>query len=245
MSSRRPYANAPITEAIIDLRVELPAGTRLPELEYVHKRIKDDYPTKIERKLATGSIEVGLRVSATAQAEQIGFAFTSADKKQTALSLLSGFTFGRQKPYESWDPFRDEARRVWGFYRAIAKPTKVTRLAIRNINRIDIPKAYVELKDYFRTSPEISPDLPQQMDSFFMQAQLSFPDLDSIAIINQTAIPPSVSQTVSIILDIDLQRGQNVPQDEDAIWACFEELRTKKDEIFEACITDASRELFK
>jgi uncharacterized protein (TIGR04255 family) len=231
-------------ETIIDLRVDLPIGTRLTDVEYVHKRIKADYPTKAERKLATGSFEVGDRVSATAQSEQIGYAFTSADKKQTALSLLTGFSFGQLKPYPGWDPFRDEARRLWAVYRATVKPVQITRLAVRTLNRIDIPKPAIDLKEYFRTSPEISPDLPQETTSFFMQVQLPFQELDAVAIINQTIKPIEGQPAASVLLDIDLQRGQNVPQDEIGIWDCFEALRDKKDDIFEACITGASRELF-
>jgi uncharacterized protein (TIGR04255 family) len=44
------YENAPITEALIDIRVELPASvTGLQVLESVYDRVKESYPGKKKR----------------------------------------------------------------------------------------------------------------------------------------------------------------------------------------------------
>ncbi len=241
---RQHYESAPITEAIIDLKVDLPPAARVAELEYVHKWIRGEYPESAPRQMAMGRIELGDRVSASAQSEQVGYVFTSADKKQIAQAQLSGFSFSRLAPYESWEPFRDEARRVWGFYRKAAAPVLVSRLAVRNINRIDIPEKNVDLKKYFRTSPEISTDLPQTMSGFVMQVQLPIPEIRAIATISQTIVPPPNENTVSVVLDIDLFRHENVPQDEADIWTFFEALRDEKNKVFEACITPTTRKLF-
>ncbi|MCO6459644.1 MAG: TIGR04255 family protein [Pirellulaceae bacterium] len=74
-------------------------------------------------------------------------------------SRVNGFTFSRLAPYESWEPFRHEARRQWEVYRNRLNPQGVARIAVRCINRIDLPGDSVDLKEYFRTSPEIAPEL--------------------------------------------------------------------------------------
>ncbi|MFN5625028.1 MAG: TIGR04255 family protein, partial [Planctomyces sp.] len=48
----------------------------------------------------------------------------------------------------------------------------------------------------------------------------------------------------SVVLDIDLFQDHALPNDEAELWKCFEALHDRKNEIFEACITDAARELF-
>jgi uncharacterized protein (TIGR04255 family) len=244
MSRHHHYDNAPITEAIIEVRVDLPAASGLAQIERIYERISGGYPEKRARKFATGSFEIGEEVSASARSEQTGYLFESEDKKQIIQAQLTGFSLSRLAPYQSWEPFRNEMRWLWGVYREVARPIKVTRLGVRTVNRIDIPGANAELKSYFRTFPEISPELPQLMDGFFMQLRLPFPGLPGLATINQTAVPSLTPDVVSIVLDVDLFRGENIPQDEEEIWRTIDALHDCRNDIFEACITDAARRLF-
>jgi uncharacterized protein (TIGR04255 family) len=111
-------------------------------------------------------------------------------------------------------------------------------------NRIDLPGVGIDLKDYFRTSPEISQDLPQMLHNFFMQLKFSFPSCEADCLLNQTVVPPPNEKMSSIVLDIDLFRTKSLLQDENGLWANIELLRNGKNSIFEACITDATRRLF-
>jgi uncharacterized protein (TIGR04255 family) len=127
----------------------------------------------------------------------------------------------------------------------VVRPGEITRLAVRTINRIDIPEVYVELKDYFRTSPEVSTDLPQTLAGFFMQLRIQFDDISAELLINQTIVPPLRSGMSSIILDLDLFRTKDVPQGEAELWAFYEILHNRRNLIFESCITDRTRRLFR
>ncbi len=104
-----------------------------------------------------------------------------------------------------------------------------------------------DFKDYLLTVPEVSPKLPQGLSTFFMQLQIPQEDVKSLLVLNQQLAPPPTTQpmTASVILDIDLFRVHELPQEEDALWKCFEQLHNKKNEVFEGCITDSTRELFK
>ncbi len=243
MVQDRHYSKAPITEAIIDIRVQHRPETSLAEMERVRVGEESTYPKQQQTNLAIGQFEVGLRVSASASSHPTGFRFANSDDKLIWQSRLDGFTLSRLAPYESWIPFRDEARRLWTRYREVSQPTDVQRLAVRYINRFDIPGQSVDLKQYFRTSPEVSPELPQGMAGFFLQVALPLDDINGQVLINQAIIPPPDQSVVSIILDIDLMRHLEVPQEEDAIWKTFELLHVRKNEIFEACITDEARRL--
>jgi uncharacterized protein (TIGR04255 family) len=244
MHETRRYPRAPISEAIIDLRVSPRDDLNMGDLEAIRMGEEAAYPETSPLMVAKSTLKVGSGVAASASSEQAGFRFASENKKLICLPQKQGFTFSRLAPYEHWQPFRDEARRLWQLYRSQAQPTTVERLAVRYINRIDVPGNAVELKEYFQTRPEISPELPQSLSGFFLHLRLPQHDLHGQVLINQTIAPPTVEGAISLVLDIDLFRDDDVPQDETAIWETFESLRRRKNEIFEACITDKSRELF-
>jgi len=245
MSPQRRYQKPPITEAIIDLRVELRPGYRSIDLNNARDGEEATYPGVEEMQVAFGQMQFGPQVSATAGSKHIGYLFRSADGKQIYQARLDGFTMSRLAPYENWDALRDEARRLWDIYRPVTSPIKVVRLAVRYVNRIDMPLPFKDFREYLRTVPEVSPDLPQGLAGYFMQLAIPQEDIESLALINETIIDPARQDVVSVILDIDIFRAKDIPEDQEGIWNCFEQLRLRKNEVFEACITDKSRELFK
>ena len=246
MDTTRRYANAPITEAIIELRVDPRADLSFDDLQTLRPAMEESYPTMTPTHAATGLMEVrpGASASASASHQQTGLKFLTTDEKCICQFRKIGMVFSRLAPYERWEPFRDEARRLWTMYREMTQPRRVTRLAVRYINRIDIPNHSVDLKQYFRTSPEISSDLPQNLTGFFMQLRIPQEDLDGQVLINQTIIPPDREGVISVVFDLDLFRAEDIPEGEEEIWSFFETLHARKNEVFEACITDKTRKLF-
>jgi uncharacterized protein (TIGR04255 family) len=240
MTTSRHYSRSPITEAIIDFQVELPEGVGLADLE----RCQDStYPGKKTLAVPVGPIEPGKEVSTSATSRRGGFLFATADEKQLFQARFNGFTMHRLAPYEGWEPFRDEVRRLWGIYRQTTRPQKVARLAVRYINRLDLPLPLVRMNEYLRTSPEVSPDLPQELAEFFMQLHIPQRDIKSTLLLRETVVPPPAPGVASVVLDIDLFRSDEIPSDDAGIWAFIESLRARKNDIFEACITDRTREV--
>jgi uncharacterized protein (TIGR04255 family) len=240
MTTSRRYSRSPITEAVIDFRVELPKDVELSDLEACQDAA---YADKMGLFDTSAQIELGNEAASSTTSRQVGFLFTTADKKQFFQAHFEGFLMHRLAPYEGWKPFRDEARRLWDRYRQTTRPRKVTRVAVRFINRLDLPSPVGEMKDYLRTSPEVSPDLPQELAGFFMQLNIPQPDIKSTLLLRETAVPPAVPGKESVVLDIDLFRADEIPSDDAGIWAFLESLRSRKNEIFEACITDRTREV--
>ena len=244
METQRHYANAPITEAVIDLRVELPTHTTVADLEKLQAGEKEAYPTKLDLNFVTGQMKVGPQVSASTTTKPVGYLFKSGDERQVFQGRLDGFTMSRLAPYECWETFRDEARRLWNVYRGAVSPQRVVRVAVRYTNRIDIPLPLRDFKDYLRTVPEVSTDLPQGLAGYFMRLDIPMEDIRSRCLLNEAIIEPAAPNVVSVVVDIDVLRTEALPTEEEDIWAFFEKLRIKKNSVFEACITDKARELF-
>lgn len=242
MSEPVQYKNAPITEAIIDLKVSLPRPVPFRKLEQ-EAIVSATYTVQKEVMAFEVNSSMGAEVTASASQTPLGYLFSSADQRQVFQARQDGFTFSRLAPYEGWVPFRDEARRLWELYRSFAKPERITRLAVRNINRLDLPQPLVELKDYLRTLPEISPDMSQSMSAYFMQIQLPQHDLQAMLVITEAVIPPAQPDKVSVLLDIDLFSETEIAIEDGVVWDYFEQLRSRKNKVFEACITDRTKEL--
>lgn len=242
METRQRYRRAPIIEALIDFRVQLPEPVELDTL----MGVDIDYPTREDINVLQSQISFGSAVGASASQTQVGYRFISRDKRQIIQMSLQNFTFSRLEPYDCWETFRDEAQRLWEIYSSAVQPQMITRIAVRYINRLNIPFAPLlplDLKDYLRTVPEVSPDLTQGLSNYFMQLQIPQEDIASLLILNQALVPPPNSEVVSILLDIDLFREVNLADNDDQAWGILELLCVRKDKVFEACITDRMREL--
>ena len=242
MPAHRRYANAPITEALIDIQVSLPPDVKLAAFDDVYNRVKADYPSRGDAKLVGATLSFGEQVSASAKQDQIGYILRTKDGKNVVQVRLNGFTFSRLRPYEHWDALRDEARRIWDIYRDVARPIKVTRVALRYINQFDIGVP-MDFRDYFRTFPEVSSDLPQQLSGFLMQVQIPREDFKGFILLTQTMVPPPDEKTASVILDIDTYRQEVDFASDGELWRFLEQLRDRKNEVFEGCITNRTRQL--
>ena len=243
------FPNAPITEALLDIRVTLPAQTDLAKLATLHDAIKQKYPSKQERLAWRGHVEIKAspvpEVSQSATGEPDGYLFTSVDGRQVVQARLDGFTFSRLKPYDKWTTLRDEAQELWQHYVRIASPETVTRVALRYINRIEIPIPMRDFKDYILTTPEIAPDLPQGLGSFFMRLVIQDPNAQAVAIVTETMEPIDESRNrLPLIFDIDVFRMAAFNIQDNAMWEVFEYLHDLKNDIFFKSITLKAKELF-
>lgn len=247
MQTRKHYKKAPITEAIIDIKAILPGEFSVDELKDIYPHVKDKFPTQEPFYRGTGSIifQPGTDVKVDTLQQQVGFWFRSEDNLRTFQATLDGFTFNRLAPYDSWQEFSSDAKYLWEIYKEICQPTHVIRVAIRYINQINIPiSASTDLKEYLSTVPEVSSKLPQNtLQSFFMQLQLPQQDLGCTLIINEAIAPPTNPEMVTVILDLDLFRQQVWESNDEKIWSFLEKLRHRKNDVFEAIITDKTREL--
>lgn len=243
MQTQKHYSRAPITEALIDIQAQLPQGIKLDVLAQVYSRIHTEYPKREEVLMVQGQMIVGESVGATASQSQIGYVVFSSDQKQILQMRLDGFTFSRVAPYDCWEAFRDEAIKLWSIYQSLTHPEAITRLSVRYINRLDIPLPVGDLKEYLRTFPEVSSDLPQGLSGYFMQIQIPQEDLAAMLVLNQAIVSPPTPGFVSVLLDLDLFRERDIPNNEIMLWDILEQMHDRKNKAFEACITERTREL--
>lgn len=240
------FPNAPITEAILDIRAELPETVKLEDLVAFQNSIRGRFPEKKERYLYEAGLQFSQEgVSTTPPQQKIdGYLFESLAEKKVVQARLDGFTFNKLKPYENWEVFCKEGRELWNLYSQIAHPTKVIRIALRYINRIEIPLPLKDFEEYILTFPQIAPTLPQAVARFLMQLVIPNTSIEANGIIT-IAVENVTDQKLSLIFDIDVSRASSYVDNKEDIWSDFEKLRIFKNEIFFKSITDKTKELFK
>jgi uncharacterized protein (TIGR04255 family) len=242
------FRNPPITEALIDIRAELGSDITLSDLEKLHESIKSHYPKKQLRHRWEGVIEFKGAEGARAQSKDLGpdgYFFWSEDDKQAVQFRLDGFTFNRLRPYKDWPAMRTDAKPLWELYVANAKPLRVTRLALRYINSIDIPEKSFLLENYFTAPPKVPEGLSQSIEQFLSRIEINFPELDAKAIITQTVQPQKSPEVTSILFDLDVFRFVSLRGDQPEIWQILSDLRDLKNDIFDKSLTEKTKELFR
>jgi uncharacterized protein (TIGR04255 family) len=241
------YRNAPITEAILDIQVKPSAP---PPTQAVFTRLSGALGGEYPRVADINQLRVNVHAASTTS--------SVAHTRQTAGSRLEkpgrvfqiqprGMTFSHLTPYTSWSVFSPEGRRLWELYVQYVKPEAVTRVALRYINRIEIPGQRFELSDYFKLYPEIPKTIPQDINSTFIQLQMPQIDLapDIVAVFNFGSAVPFSDKSVAMMLDIDVYATRALSLATKDVFDVLEILRTRKNELFEACITDRTRDIFR
>ena len=239
--------NAPITEAVIDIRAELPPSVYLEHLLDFGAGISDRFTETQQRESVQARIEwqkgAPPRVVAPPPTPD-GYLFQSPEERLIVQARLDGFTLSRLRPYHDGDTFLAQARELWRRYVEIARPTKVTRLAIRNVNRIEMERS-ADLQRYVLTAPEIARGLPQEMLHFFMRVILA-DSSGALAIVTETVAEPAASaSTIPLIFDIDAFREIEFQADDPEIWSALGVLRQVKNRIFFRSLTPEALEAFR
>ena len=241
------YRNAPIAEAALDVRVRLPRDIGLDVLEAVRDESYSALharPVKVEFKV--GAPESGPLAAPKSEIfnTPLGFAYTTEDRRQVFQIRTDGFTHNRLEPYVDWDSFSREAKRLWAKYVTVAKPEMIEILGLNYLNRIHVPLG-APFEEYFRTYIQISPDLPQSVNSYNLAFQLSWPGEEGIfAFVGQSLAPSLKEGFAAMILNIQAFKQLNKPAAEvqdDEIWKTFNVLRDVKNSLFEGCITELVR----
>ena len=89
MPQPRHLRSAPITEALVDVRIKLPPAVDLPALEKLHHEVARDYPKKDTMKFAQMHLSLGETASGKLHQNDLGYRFTSATGQHIVQFRLS------------------------------------------------------------------------------------------------------------------------------------------------------------
>lgn len=239
---------APIVEALLDIRVKFSSPPSHEQLAALHGTVAHDYP--ISEKLVRWESEIQFRADPppefAVRSGPLGFIFRSADRKRAVQMREDGFTINWLRPYRTWGDLRAAAEATWELYRGRLNPTTIVRLAVRYINRIELPLPFADFREFVRTAPDVAPELPQGLSALFFRVEIPEPAKRFSAIITEAMEPLTETSTqLPLIFDIDVVDQRSIEASSPLIWDSFELMREYKNEIFFRSMTDRALGLFR
>jgi uncharacterized protein (TIGR04255 family) len=239
--------NAPITEAVIDIRVKPPADIDLARLATFSDPFPLRFPEPKLRHSASAKIEFKGQAAAPLMTATgptpDGYVFSAPAENLIAQARIDGFSLSKLKPYDSWKKFCPQFVELWDRYVSVAQPVRITRIALRYINRIELPVGN-EFKEYILTFPEVAPGIPQGLPVFFARLVIPSPT-GNMAVVTETNGGASSSPTlVPMIFDIDVFRDVDMEIGDAKLWSTIKDLRSYKNTIFFKSLTPKALEMF-
>lgn len=251
MASAKPrhLKNAPITEAILDLRVNLSKDFRPDTFKDMKGRMSDRYPKTEEARYFTAQVQITPGKAPTSEATVggvQGYFFKSADGLDIVQFRVDGFSHNRLRPYTRWEQFFPEAMRCWELYQSVAQAPFVTRVSLRYINQLKLPiKDGDDLEDYLTALPPMPPGAPGGFSGLLTRLATYDDETEVCSNVTQALEGGIGMAEAAIILDIEAYKDEEAGSpDRGVLEPTFEVLRKVKNDIFFGSITEETARLF-
>ena len=242
--------NAPVVEAVIDLRTRLAKPVGPAEFKAFRERQQSKYlkAQHIQLVKADFRLETDAPKGDEMSRQVVGVRLDDADGHWAIQAKSDGLTVSRLAPYSSWDDLVATVRALWGDYVELFAPEMVTRLGVRYINLLPVPvDKPIDLDSMLTAGPRIPKDLPQEMTEFMTRLVLPIPQNGIVLTVVQApgaAASGSNSGSAGVILDIDAACDQSYALDRPAMWEKLEQLRDAKNMAFFGSVTRETWETF-
>lgn len=238
--------NAPIREAVIDIRVK--AKIEVEQLE----SLSSEMPQGYGEFLPTLRKGVGInfkedKIETTQEEHLIGYRSENKVRQFIAQFQHDGFSLSKLSPYENWEAFKREAMSLWGIYKRLLEEVEFKRVAVRYINEISLPltDGQLDFNQYMTSCPKVPENMPDMLVEFSTRIVVPCQEHNSFAVINSNISNKSTGKGVPFILDIDVFRNEKLGFTESELWSFFDNLRNIKNTAFFGSITKDFVELCK
>ena len=197
-------------------------------------------------KTVSVNVELGDTPNSNVQETDRGYRLSSSDLTELLVLLPRSITVSQLAPYPGWDRFFDRFRRDWRLWRRTLGFRTVQRIGVRYINRLDIPVEgpTVEHEKYLNVFPHVASEFGP-LQAYSVQVKILMDDLKAELVINSASVPSPILNHASFIIDQDITRQVEVPQKDKEIFDLLDQIRHKKNRVFESCVTDHARGLFR
>lgn len=236
------YSNPTISEALCDIHFSLGANlTWKPALfgEFF-REIQDDFP-EMDPVLDVGyQVEFGLQaVGRSLMAPRQRFKFKHRTKPLLLQLSESAFTVNVLPTYPGWHTMRRDVLDAWSRARTVLKPTCVTRVGLRYINRIDRQTATETPGDWLKSGEFIASGVLRSKGAFLSRVESYLDSFDRLVVTVAEIHSDSESNPRPIVFDIDriAERPLAVTDDKlqteldrlhEEIWRVFDSAKTTK-----------------
>lgn len=242
--------NAPIAEAVIEIRVRLSRPVGQDDFDAFKNRLIDQFPKAQSIRYVASHLHFDgdEQIKNDTSTSLIGVRLDDEVGHWVVQAKSDGLAVSRLPPYESWNGLLEKLRLVWPAYVEIFEPEMVLRLGVRYINRVPLPETEnVDLDTVLTGAPKIPPELPQTLTQFVTRVVLPIPADGIVLTVLQSleATPGDIDgRRAHVVLDIDAACEQALSPNAPEIWGRLGALRSAKNMAFFGSLTKPTWEGF-
>lgn len=252
----RVFRKPPVLEALCEFRFtsETLWDWVIPGL--VYERIRDEFPVREQQNVL--QMQVGFTpegVTPNAQSGVGQMQFWRPDRSAIVQVGPDHLSVNCLRPYPGWLQFKPLIERVLGHYQEAAEPSQLISIALRYINRIELPPAAEKrhIQEFTNVYPRIPDDEKQSWQSWAQRVEIVKPELNAIFVVqagSQIGAPQQEGAPLeySIMLDLAFVHASTpdapVPVPFENVSSWLETAHGEIEEMFLQSVTEESRTLF-
>lgn len=232
--------NPPITEAIFEVLFDIGDDFDIKCFDEFYLTLSNEFVTKEEISSFEGQFNLKTGGSKDFNVRTIGYLFLNNDKSKAIQVRKNGFLYSIAKnSYKNWEPFRDEAWKIFIEFVTKFNVNFIHRISLRFINSIMLPTNLIDIKDFILTAPSLPSNMAFGLNKMFNQLTFTNKEINSTGIITQALdIGVNIEDSFEYILDIDVQYVVDDVFNENKISNELENLRHFKNQLFFNSITN-------
>jgi uncharacterized protein (TIGR04255 family) len=239
------YKKPPVVEMIFSIRTALPKPVDPAIfLGAVPMAFADTFTEP--KVIHTFQSQVMMKADGTAdhntKSQLAGYRFVAPDNSFLAQYLVNGITLNFLPPYSGYAPSLETFKAHWDLYKRLTDGAPAVGLALRYIDRIDIPRNgnAFSLSDYFTIAP---PTLGLKANNCYVQYSLNDDAQDIRARVIWSSLENKPDHW-SFALDTEATLDPANVSDEGDIWSEFTRLHNWCTHIFNESLTPKCKQLF-
>jgi len=236
--------NAPVAEAVVEIRVRLSRPVVEADFNAFRDRLKDQFPTAQNIRFVASHMQFGSdeELKNDVSTGLIGVRLDDKEGHWVVQAKSDGLAVSRLPPYESWDGLVATLQALWPVYVEVFKPSTVLRLGVRYINRVLLPDTEkVDLDTVLTAGPKIPPTLPQDLTQFVTRVVIPLA-ADGIVLTVLQSLESAPGDTTGrrafVVLDIDAACEQTMSPTAPEMWDRLDSLRHAKNMAFFGSLTE-------
>jgi uncharacterized protein (TIGR04255 family) len=214
----------------------------LDDMEKVASQLRKVYP----HQETINGVEIHINQNVAVNPKSTGYKLNSDNQSDIVSISQNALAVARLAPYLGWDVLHKQFVTAWKSWKKVAKTKPVSRIGVRYINRIDIPRGEneINLEDYLTFCPK-TPDFGNSPITEYLIQITQQINESWFTTITSRAVPSPLVNCMSLLLDINVFRIKDIPLKDEDLWAVVNEAHTIKNTVFQSCITQKTEELFK
>jgi|ERR1035437_255582 uncharacterized protein (TIGR04255 family) len=237
------YSKAPIIMAILQFRYNKIEEFDSKLIRKVGEEIKREYPTVNDSVRQTVRFDPASETKVSLDHKEInGVQFVSTDKMKTLTVGTENFTLQIDGEYPGWKIIKEEIKKLWNLFNGHLTNLQLSGISMRYVNKINLPLSPGDISKYFTSYIYSSTG-----DHPIIQFQFRYTSVENNNLIMHVghAVESAIEDKTPYLFDIDVIRVGEITNEESVIWNIFEELRDKKNFIFNDTLTEQTKNLIR